>query len=62
MGEGAGLDFVCIEFVIAGFVLFFSFFGGREGSWTTPGGGGVPIGLFMIYNFFFLLCIFSVVL
>ena len=28
MGEGAELDFECIEFVNASFFLFFSFFGG----------------------------------
>ena len=34
-GEGGGLDCECIEFVIVGFFLFFSYFGGREGSWRT---------------------------
>ena len=31
MGKGAGLGFECIEFVIAGFFLFFSFSGGGKG-------------------------------
>ena len=30
MREGVGLDCECIEFVIAGFFLFFSFFWGRR--------------------------------